>query len=73
MAERLVNDPTRPGLNSQDRDVNTVSEFIKVAGTDDTEQDAQLKQLKLIKTHMEVLTGEDLELSQTDDDDAGAH
>jgi hypothetical protein len=39
----------------------------------DTQWDSsaqQLKQLKLIKTHMEVLNGEVLELSQNDDDDA---
>jgi hypothetical protein len=33
--------------------------------------DKQLKQLKLIKTHMESINGEVITLSQTDDDDAG--
>jgi hypothetical protein len=65
-------DKSRPGLNSQDRGVSRNSR--KLDGSDvveETDMDKQLKQLKLIKTHMEVLTGEELELSQNDDDDSG--
>lgn len=63
---------SRPGLNSQDRSNNRRSR--KLDGSDvveDTNMDKQLKQLKLIKTHLEVLNGEVLELSQSDDDDSG--
>ena len=48
-----------------------MSKFLdKVA--DDNTLDKVVKQLKLIKTHMEIVSGEEgLELSQVDDDDAG--
>jgi hypothetical protein len=47
------------------------SKFVGVVD-DDLTQDAILKQLKLIKVHLEVQTGEVLELPLNDDDDAGS-
>lgn len=73
MARRLVNDSNRPGLNSKDRGHKRVSEFLNNKEELEAAQDEQLKQLKLIKTHMEVLTDESLQLSQNDDDDGGSH
>ena len=69
----LVSNPDRPGMTGGDRVFNRLSR--KLDGYDpitDTFADSQLKQLKLIKTHLEVMNGEVLELSQNDDDDAGA-
>lgn len=75
MSDELIygSDKSRPGLNSQDRGQGKTSRKLFVAGDVimEADMDKQLKQLKLIKTHMEVLNGEELELSQTDDDDSG--
>ena len=75
MARRLVKDPLRPGLNIGEPYLNTVSRRLFVDGSADEllrMQDRVVKQLKLIKTHMEVQTGEVLELPLNDDDGAGA-
>lgn len=66
--------PNRPGLNIDNHNVNRRSRKIDELDANLEETlilDKQLKQLKLIKTHLEVQTGEVLELSQNDDDDAG--
>lgn len=68
-------DPLRPGLRIDNRGLNRASR--KLVGTDleDKEQvlmqDKILKQLKQIRVHHEIITGETNILSQNDDDDSG--
>ena len=75
MAQRLLKDPLRPGLNIAEPCLNNFSRPLFVDGSEDEllrMQDKIVKQLKIIKTHMEVQTGEVLELPLNDDDSAGA-
>ena len=70
----MPHDPERPGMGDGDRGTHRLSRKLEyVDPVLHAHHDSQLKQLKLIKTHLEVQNGEVLELSQNDDDDAGAH